>query len=74
MTIKELSRKLNIPEDRFITRSDGRIEWVCEHKIGHTVFAPKIKQHDGTYFEDYVHGCDGCCSLLYNKEEKIGAD
>ena len=33
-------------------RSDGRIEWVCEHGIGHTVYSPG---------KNYIHGCDGCC-------------
>ena len=32
---------------------DGRLEWVCEHGIGHTVYAPEDL--------DLVHGCDGCC-------------
>ena len=36
-------------------RADQRLEWVCEHGIGHTVFSP----------EDYwTHGCDGCCKKL----------
>lgn len=37
-------------------RADGRIEWLCEHGVGHTVFAPVDM--------DFVHGCDGCCKDL----------
>ena len=29
-----------------VTRPDGRIEYVCEHGVGH----------------GNIHGCDGCCS------------
>jgi hypothetical protein len=42
----------------YLTRSDGRVERVCEHGIGHTIAVP------AHYFEDvswWVHGCDGCC-------------
>jgi hypothetical protein len=31
-------------------RYDGRMEWLCEHGVGHG-------QH--------IHGCDGCCSNEY---------
>jgi hypothetical protein len=27
-------------------RADGRMEWCCEHEVGHG---------------NHVHGCDGCC-------------
>ena len=36
-------------------REDGRIEWVCKHGIGHTVYYPE--------WSDGVHGCDRCCCL-----------
>ena len=29
-----------------IKRADGRIEYVCEHGVGHG---------------NHIHGCDGCC-------------
>lgn len=45
-------------------REDGRIEWICYHGIGHTVFSP-IK---GKYA--FVHGCDGCCSDKDCKQAK----
>jgi len=39
-------------------RLDGRVEWVCKHGVGHTIFVPK-------QYEDYdswwSHCCDGCC-------------
>ena len=40
-------------------RSDGRIEWVCEHGVGHTIQAPASMGSAGL-----VHGCDGCCAKL----------
>ena len=50
--------------DQFIYRVDRNcIEWICPHGIGHPIW-------DGN--NDYVHGCDGCCShlksLRYNYE------
>lgn len=35
-----------------LRREDGRMEWVCEHGIGHTIWYP-----EGS---DGLHGCDGC--------------
>ena len=49
------------PDLKFKFRIDGRLEYICPHGIGHTVYAPPILQDDGTYYRDYVHGCDGCC-------------
>ena len=36
-------------------RSDGRLEWVCKHSIGHTVFSIN---------DNFIHGCDMCCNLV----------
>ena len=44
-------------------RSDGRIEWVCPHGIGHTFFVPKQFRKQKAWWS---HGCDGCCTN--NKE------
>lgn len=53
----------DINKDDLIYRMDGRIEWCCEHGVGHTIYNP----HDwGKY--SMSHGCDGCCSRL----KKIG--
>lgn len=61
MTKKDIAKKYNLPEEEFLIRMDGRIEWVCEHGVGHTVYNP----HDwGKY--TFVHGCDGCCNKLEN--------
>ena len=53
-------------------REDGRVEWVCEHGVGHTIAIPyhlvsyivekagkenRIEEQK-TYFS---HTCDGCC-------------
>ena len=58
--------KLNpkVKEEELLWRVDGRLEWVCEHGVGHTVYEPK-----GSGF---VHGCDGCCKevKVYNKQEE----
>lgn len=57
MTLEEISRRLNKPSEQFNVRSDGRIEWMCEHGIGHPVFIPEKQKEYGT-----IHGCDGCCN------------
>ena len=38
-------------------RADERLEWVCEHGTGHTVFSVD---------EDWIHGCcyESCCKDL----------
>lgn len=56
MEIKTIAKKYNLPEDQFLRRMDGRIEWICEHGIGHTVWFP-----EGS---DATHGCDSCCIKL----------
>lgn len=47
--------KYNKKPEEFNIRADGRIEWVCKHGVGHTVFSAN---------GDYTHGCDGCCEEL----------
>ena len=42
-----------------ITRADGRIEKLCEHGIGHTIYVPEEHKDDDYW---WIHGCDGCCS------------
>lgn len=56
MNIKEIAEKYNKPEKEFLRRLDGRIEWVCEHGVGHTIWYP-------THM-DNVHTCCGCCERL----------
>ena len=55
-TIQKMAEKFNKSEEEFVRRLDGRIEWVCLHGVGHTVWFPKGG--------DGVHGCDGCCRRL----------
>ena len=38
----------------FQRRADGRVEQICAHGVGHTVFDPDSASG--------VHGCDGCCA------------
>ncbi len=47
----------------FNWRSDGRLEWLCEHGVGHTVHVPPDKASESVYWE---HGCDGCCQKKNN--------
>lgn len=42
-------------------RSDGRVEWFCNHGVGHTVAVP-IAQAMGAAW--WSHGCDGCCGKI----------
>ena len=56
MEIEKIAKKYNKPVDEFLQRIEGRIEWICEHGVGHTVWFPKGS--------DAVHGCDGCCRKL----------
>jgi hypothetical protein len=54
--IKDMAINLNVKEDELLKRADGRIEWVCPHGVGHTVYVPKGNTS--------IHGCDGCCKGL----------
>ena len=47
-------------------RSDGRLEVLCKHGVGHTVFSPR-----GTY--DFIHGCceEGCCRSFSSLRIKV---
>lgn len=58
--LKVLAEKFGVALEDLQYRADGRIEWVCEHGVGHTIYSPN---------GDYIHGCDGCCSRLYKKNE-----
>lgn len=60
--LQELSEQFNIPISEMNVRGDGRVEWICEHGVGHTIYNPN-------YWED-VHGCDGCCSKLKKTKKK----
>jgi hypothetical protein len=45
-------------------RADGRLEWVCDHGIGHTIDVPEEYAHINTW---WIHGCDGCCKGVREK-------
>lgn len=51
-----LKRNQKCKKKDLFWRADERLEWICKHGIGHTVFAPEP--------ENWVHGCDGCCADL----------
>jgi len=59
MDIESIAKKYNRPISEFQYRADGRIEWLCEHGIGHTVWYPS--------YSDGIHGCDGCCKIFRKK-------
>ena len=48
---KVLALNPGMKEDELMWRGDGRLEWVCTHGVGHTIYSPR---------GDFVHGCDGC--------------
>lgn len=50
----------NQPDVHRLIREDGRIEWACEHGVGHTVGHIDPKRESDKWM--WVHGCDGCCS------------
>lgn len=61
MNKKELINKIlklnpNIKQNELLFRLDGRIEYICQHGVGHTIYYPKGS--------DGVHGCDGCCKNI----------
>lgn len=53
VSLSDVSARLQVDVADLQRRMDGRIEWVCEHGVGHTVHA--------TDKASYIHGCDGCC-------------
>lgn len=50
-----------------LVRSDGRLERVCKHGVGHPV-----GHKDPSKIDRYtwIHGCDGCCAN-YKRMEKF---
>ncbi len=48
--------------ERLLWRADGRLEWLCKHNVGHTVYAPD---------DCFVHGCDRCCLKEKIREVEI---
>lgn len=52
---KALKQNLNIHKNQLQWRIDGRLEGVCKHGIGHTVYSPCKDEYA------FVHGCDNCC-------------
>lgn len=47
--------------DNKILRSDGRVEWICEHGVGHVVSVPSNYRNESFW---WIHGCDGCCEIF----------
>ena len=45
-------------------RIDGRVEWVCNHGVGHTVMVPEEYEKSDAWWS---HGCDGCCRELHDE-------
>lgn len=53
--VEDLCKKYKIKKKDLVFRADGRIEWLCDHGVGHPIYAPN---------GNYVHGCCGCCAKL----------
>ena len=61
-SIENILMRMNkhIKKNDFFWRSDGRLEWVCEHNVGHTVCCFGTKSS----FLNWTYGCDGCCKNI----------
>jgi len=60
---------INNPEikENEITFRDYRIEWTCNHGVGHTIWA----YQNGDIQSDYIHGCDGCCEKIKVMKDEV---
>lgn len=56
-----LRRNPNCKEKELNWRADERLEWICPHGVGHTVFSPTREEEPEGH---WIHGCDGCCKGL----------
>ena len=45
--------------DKVFYRMDGRVEFLCEHGVGHTFSVPEKYIDEDAWWS---HTCDGCCS------------
>jgi len=50
-----------VKKDSLIRRTDGRLERLCAHGIGHTISIPKSVKGKKDKEAWWIHGCDGCC-------------
>lgn len=57
---------MKLKKGEIFRRMDGRIEWICEHGVGHTIWFPKGSNS--------IHGCDGCCSKHKDRIKEIKKD
>lgn len=58
-----------VKEKELSWRIDGRLEWICSHGVGHTVY--DLKRND------FIHGgCDDCCKEIkvYNPSKENEAE
>lgn len=58
------------PEHEFLLRADGRVEWICEHGIGHTVWPAGNRTPFLSEIDAYLYGCDRCQSKLKRQTDK----
>lgn len=59
-----------------VYRTDGRVEVVCEHGVGHPTPASAAKvaeKYGHKHVTWMVHGCDGCCSVegFFTEDEQL---
>lgn len=51
-------------------RTNGRVEWLCPHDVGHTVAVPASHVDSVAW---WTHGCDGCCMSEENQKAMLKA-
>ena len=52
-------------EDNLNMRIDGRVEWICKHGVGHTIYAPTGEEWE------FIHGCCRCCEGKREEYKKL---
>ena len=56
-----------IDETDLTFRAGGRVEWTCEHGIGHTIAVRWQNFNFESWLSSWgVHGCDGCCQIEWD--------
>ncbi len=60
--LQKLAKKYNVEEKDLLYRLDGKVEWLCKHKVGHTIWHPKGSNGE--------HECDGCCKKFFKTKAK----
>ena len=57
------------PPKDYIFRDDGRVEWMCEHGVGHTIAVQPRFNFESWKDRWGTHGCDGCCLPVWKLKD-----